>query len=214
MVPRDLPKEFVQEYSQILNLPRGGGYWIWKVAIIEERLKSLSDGEFLIYLDAGCKLNKYGKKRFHEYIDELDKSEYGVSSFKMSGNKGHGSFEKEKKWTTRQIFDNFDVDINSKIAMEGQYMATVLIIKKSLHSSLIVEKSAKTLSDNSLLFTDYYNNINQCSEFRDNRHDQSILSIIRKIHGSVVIDGDETWMPPFGTGVSLKYPFWATRSKT
>jgi len=211
--PQDLPEDFKKKYSRILSSSRGGGYWVWKVAILKERLKSLSDGEFLIYLDAGCKLNKAGKKRFNEYISMLEESKYGIMSFKMSGNKGPGGFEKEKIWTTREIFDYFNVDINSQIANEGQYLGGILIIKKSSHSNLIIEKYSQALTDNPLLFTDYYNNTNQCSEFKDNRHDQSVLSLIRKKYGSVIIDGDESWMQPFGSGESLKYPFWAIRSR-
>jgi len=63
-----------------------------------------------------------------------------------------------------------------------------------------------------LLFTDHYNRENQESCFIDNRHDQSILSVVRKIHGSIVL-GDETWFVPFGNNESLKYPFWATRKR-
>ena len=62
------------------------------------------------------------------------------------------------------------------------------------------------------MFTDIYNN-QQHSFFKDNRHEQSVLSLIRKKYGTVVVEGDETWMQPFGKGESLKYPFWATRSK-
>ena len=37
-----------------------------------------------------------------------------------------------------------------------------------------------------LIITDHYNkNQRQC--FKDNRHDQSILSVARKIHGSIII---------------------------
>ena len=49
--------------------------------------------------------------------------------------------------------------------------------------------------------------------FKENRHEQSITSILRKKMGSVVIDGDESFMQPFGEGYSLKYPFWAKRSR-
>ena len=64
-----------------------------------------------------------------------------------------------------------------------------------------------------LMCTDDYNKKNQIPEFRENRHEQSISSVLRKKIGSAVIDGDESWMQPFGRGESLKYPFWATRSK-
>ena len=210
--PDELPINFKNKFAQILKQPRGGGYWIWKVAIIEEALKNINDGEFLIYMDAGCKFNLNGKQRFNEYIQLLNDSEYGVLSFQLTGNKGPGNFEKEKTWTTKQIFDYFNININSSMATDSQYMATILIFQKSTHCNLIIEKYIKALLDDPLLFTDYYNRTNQHLDFKDNRHDQSVLSLIRKIHGSVVID-DETWMQPFGKGESLKYPFWATRSK-
>ena len=64
-------------------------------------------------------------------------------------------------------------------------------------------------NDNKLV-TDYYNNT-QHEYFRDHRHDQSILSVVRKILGSEVIPNDETYFKPFGNEESWKYPFWATR---
>ena len=49
-----LPKEFKIKYNETLSELRGGGYWIWKYKIIEERLKEIDEGDFLIYCDAGC----------------------------------------------------------------------------------------------------------------------------------------------------------------
>ena len=46
----------------------------------------------------------------------------------------------------------------------------------------------------------------------DNRHDQSIISIIRKMHNPILLT-DETWFHPFGNKESLKFPFWAMRKK-
>ena len=68
------------------------------------------------------------------------------------------------------------------------------------------------IEENPLLCTDEYNNNGkQENYFKDNRHEQSVTSILRKKMGSVVIKRDESWCPPFGRGESLKYPFWATR---
>ena len=41
---------------------------------------------------------------------------------------------------------------------------------------------------------------------------QSIFSIIRKMNNPILLT-DETYFNPFGTPVSLKYPFWATRKR-
>ena len=80
----------------------------------------------------------------------------------------------------------------------------------------VIELWLKCVHENPKMFTDIYDEpINaQDEQFIANRHEQSVLSILTQIYGSVNIDGDESWIPPFGHGESLKYPFWATRLKT
>jgi len=210
--PEDLPFDFSQRYKQILEQPRGGGYWIWRPVILNDTIKYINQNDYIVYLDAGCKLNKHGKPRFNEYISMLKNSEYGVLSFQMSGNNGPGSLAMEKAWTIKEIFDYFKVDINSDIANTGQYLGGVLVLKKNEHLKKYMALYTDAILQNPLLCTDMYNkNGNQINEFSDNRHEQSVTSVLRKIMGSVVIDGDESWVVPFGVGESVKYPFWATR---
>ena len=64
--PESLPKFFNTKYKDILNLSRGGGYWIWRPIIIHNALQKMNDNDFLVYLDAGCSINSKGKKRFNE----------------------------------------------------------------------------------------------------------------------------------------------------
>ena len=213
--PEHLPKDFTNNYQQILNMPRGGGYWIWRPIIIQQALDKINDGEYLVYLDAGCTINTKGKHRFNEYLQLLDdnKNKYGILSFQMSGNNGPGSLEKEKFWTTKQIFDYFEIEPDSSIGNSGQYLGGVLVMKKNEHLLTYMKEYTKTILSNPVLCTDYFNNQLQHQEFRENRHEQSITSILRKKMGSVVVDGDESWMVPFGQGESLKYPFWASRKR-
>lgn len=199
--PEDLDQSFVEKFKDVLKLKRGSGYWIWKWNIIEKKMKEIDDGDFLVYLDAGSTVNYNGKQRFMDYLKLLENSEYGFLSFQLP--------HSEKKWTTKQIFDYFDIDIDSEIAISGQLLATVLIIKKNLHSVKIISECLKCIEYDQLLVTDYYSK--QESYFEENRHDQSILSVVRKIHGSLVISEDETYIVPFGGKESMKYPFWATR---
>ena len=74
----------------------------------------------------------------------------------------------------------------------------------------MIASCLKCLEDNPLLFTDHYNNNGQESCFIENRHDQSVLSLNRKIHGSVIIQ-DETYHGNFKSEEALKYPLLATR---
>jgi hypothetical protein len=205
--PTDLSTEFQTKYKEILDMKRGGGYWIWKPEIIRQSLNKIDDNDYLVYLDAGCKLNSQGKTRFNEYIDLLNNSPYGILSFQMIN-------QIEKVWTTQEIFQAVDINIDSEHASSGQYLGGVLIMKKNAHLLQYLDEFDKIIATNPLLCTDIYNTNGQCSQFKDNRHDQSISSLLRKKMGSVVIHGDESWIPPFGIGLSLNYPFWGLRSKT
>ncbi len=199
--PNDLDNEFKEKFKNILKNSRIGGYGIWRPYIIKKKLDEINDNDILIYLDAGCTINKKGKDRFFEYIELLKNSDKGIISFQMS--------HIEKKWTTKEIFNYFNVDLNSEIANTGQILDGILIMKKNNNLIKINDIWFKVVYDNPLLFTDHYNKL-QADFFKDNRHEQSILSVIRKIYGSIIFE-DETWFVPFGNKESFKYPFWATR---
>ena len=170
----------------------------------KKKLNEINDGDILIYLDAGCTINKKGKKRFDEYIEMLNNTEEGIISFQMP--------HKEKIWTTKEIFNYFKININSDIANSGQILDGILIMKKNKHLIKLNELWLKAVYDNSLLFTDFYNKKNQKPYFKDNRHEQSVFSVIRKMNNPILLK-DETWFMPFGNEKSLMYPFWATRKK-
>jgi hypothetical protein len=200
----DLDNDFKDKFENILQNHRGGGYWIWKAYIIKKQLDKIKDDDILIYLDAGCSINSYGENRFNEYIEMLNKNDDGVISFQMDHH--------EKVWTTKEIFQHFSIDPCGEMANTGQIMATIIIIKKNANSIKLVNVWVETLYNNPLLFTDCYNKSqNPC--FKDNRHDQSIFSVIRKMHSTILLT-DETYFTPFGSEESLKYPFWATRNRS
>ena len=202
--PDDLDDDFKIKFKDILKKGRGGGYWIWKAYIIHKKLYEINNDDILIYLDAGCTINPKGNKRFDEYISMLNKNDNGIISYQMT----HLA---EKLYTVKEIFEYFDLEINGEIANSGQLIGTVNIIKKNENSLKIVNTWLETLNKNPLLFTDEYNKRNQPSYFRDNRHDQSVFSVIRKMNNTIVLK-DETYFN-FGNAESLKYPFWATRKR-
>jgi hypothetical protein len=204
--PEDLDLDFQNKFKDILVRPRGGGYWIWKPYIIKKHLEKIKDDDILIYLDAGCSINPSGIDRFKEYIEILNNSDHGCISFQV------GPYE--KLWTNKEIFDHFNVDINGDIGNSCQIAATIIILKKNTKSNNIINLWLKTVYDNPILFTDDYNN-NMCnrgrSEYMETRHDQSVFSIIRKLHGSILLGQEDYFSDGFESEYSLKFPFWATR---
>jgi hypothetical protein len=207
--PDDLDNDFKTKFENILKEKKGGGYWIWKPYIIKKKLEQINDGEYLICLDAGCTLNTNAKNRFDEYIDMLDNSNLGIISFSTG--------YKEYTYTKKEIFDHFKLDETSEHYNSGQIMSGIIVIKKNEHSVKLINEWYETVHNNASLFTD--NTGIKNPGYIANRHDQSILSVISKIHGSILV-GEETFFEGtngvyggFGQPESLKYPFWATRIK-
>ena len=205
--PKDIDSCFYEQHKDILSQPRGGGYWVWKPYFIQKKLQQIEEGDYLIYLDAGCSINSKGFNRFKEYIEMLDNSETPIISFQMS-------HLLEKWYTNDKIFEYFNIKPETDIGNTGQIVGGIQIIKKCQHTMLLFNNIMDIIEKNPYLFTDKYNNLTTRKNFKDNRHDQSILSITRKIYGSIILE-DETYFenPGFGGEKSLKYPFWATRKR-
>jgi hypothetical protein len=169
--PDDLPKNLPDMTNKVLTLQRGGGYWIWKPIIIKNQLELMNNDDILVYVDAGCHINKYGLNRFNEYLSYLT-NDKPMIRFQMEA--------PEYKYTTTSILKYFNVENDENITKTGQFIGGIQIIKKSNISMKIVNEWYSVAIENPLLFSDFYNNIDRHPEFQDNRHDQSIFSIITK----------------------------------
>jgi hypothetical protein len=194
---QDLPDNLPNMTKKVLTLPRGGGYWIWKPIIIKNVLDTMNNEDILIYADAGCHLNNNGINRLHEYLSYLT-NDKPLLRFQM------GAIE--YKYTSSSIFKYFNIANDDNITTSGQYMATSFIILKNEISMKIINEWYNVAIEKPLLFTDFYNNIEKHNEFCDNRHDQSIFSVITKIYiDNVYTLQDETY--PY----NQIYPICASR---
>ena len=202
--PENLTSAFRKRYSKILAYPRGAGYWIWKFDIIRQLLDDthMQENDIVVYCDAGCTINPKGKTRFEQYCADLLKSPYGAVSFQMET-------QQEHLWSPRELFSLLDVSFPDTT---GHYVGGILLFKKCSHTDLLLRMCMYVLEEKPMLVTDAgYQPAKQCDAFRENRHDQSILSLVRKKYGSVVYP-DETYCDP-GPPFQDKFPFWATRKR-
>jgi hypothetical protein len=155
---------------------RGYGYWIWKSYLTLHTLKNMKENEILFYMDAGCSLLESGMATFLEYIKIVEKSQSGMLSFRMS--------YKQKSWTKMDIFKALDANENQK--EYGQLVGGIFFIKKSEKNLKIVEEWYNTCCDYHLLNDEYSVSPNDIT-FRENRHDQSIWSVIRYKYETEII---------------------------
>ena len=199
----DYSLDFYNKNKEILNLKlgeKGGGFMIWKPYFVKKKLDEIDFKDFLIFLDAGSTINNNGKKRFEEYLNIVSENETGILSFKYTND-----YFLEKKWTINEIFYYFNVENNNEIIDTYQILSGLQIIPKKQKSIEIINKWYETVKINPYLFTNYYNKNQNKSYFKDNRHDQSILSIIKKIYKCPIINADEFEFK------HSRFPFYASR---
>ncbi|MGE4260516.1 hypothetical protein [Shewanella sp.] len=163
--PEDIESEFYNKNKDILELPRGGGYWLWKPYIINKKLEELSDGEYLLYCDGGIFLINNIKS----IIDEINKIEQDVIGFELP--------LIEKQWTKSELFA-IQGGRFCKYKETPQLMASIILFKKSDISVRFV-KEWLNLCVNKEYITDDKIAV-QIDEFIDHRHDQSLFSLLYK----------------------------------
>lgn len=200
----DIDRNFRTKYKYIFDMERGNGYWIWKVYFLKELLSQISNNDLIVYMDAGSIFNNRGRKRFFEYVDMLTASEF--NNFRIKSLNGHI----EKFYTVKETFDYFNIDQNSTYGNSLQFEAGHLIFKKDKKINQYIAEFFKAIDNDNDLITDRYNH-NQEPYFIENRHDQSLLSILSKIYGCVSIDNETDFRE--NREIQYDYPFLALRRK-
>lgn len=195
--PKDIDKSFKIQFDKVLSQERGGGFWLWKYYFINKLINEISENDLIVYCDAGASLNFYAKKRFDEYIEIINDSAYG--NFRIEC-EPHFI---EKEWTSKQIFDYFQINQESEIGNSVQLEGGHMIFKKNDHTIHYLEQFRKIIEHDQLLITDFYNKTNQINQFVENRHDQSIFSMLSKINGCESI-ANET---EFKNNPKIQYDF-------
>lgn len=180
---KDLPSIFFRRCSPYLYR-RGFGYWAWKYILAKETFDKMSIGDILIYADAGCDYNGEASSRLANYISICKGNESGIVTFEDE--------HYEREYTKGDIFNSLIVQEDREhIANSKQIWAGLWLIRKCETSINFVN----TLHDISLnqfnLLTDKRSLTPNCSCFIENRHDQSVFSVLAKQVGAYVFPKEE-----------------------
>lgn len=168
----DLPQEFVEKNKKILSCKRGGGYWLWKPYVVKKALEQLKEGDYLFYCDSGA----FVIRDLHLLVQFMEKQQSDILFFDLEC--------MEKEWTKRDIFIELECD-EKKYTDSVQRCATYFLIKKTGKTLEFVNLWLQYAQKYELISDEdntLYGNPNY-EGFRDNRHDQSILSVLSKKSG-------------------------------
>ena len=193
---------------------RGYGYWCWKPQVVLQLLREMKNGDVLLYADAGCHLNPKGVKRLLEYR-ELAK-QHGIVAFQArTQNAPPVHFLLERMFTKGDLLDYFGVRDNQEVTESGQLGGTVSLFRKDPDSIGLVKKWRQTFFDDFCLCDDSPSKSANLPGYRENRHDQSVFSILGKKTGVFSLSSLE--YDPMNGGDNWKgmsgFPIWARHDK-
>ena len=183
----DIDKKGKKILSNFTN-KRGYGYWFWKPYLILKIFKNMNEGDILHYADVGCHINANGFKRFNKYIKILNKDKKGILAFQYYPLKNKNLDKvifpqrQEYKYTKADLLNFFDCKNKKKITETNQFWAGSFFMKKNSFSKVFLKKWLKIFEKNYELIDDSPSKIKNHIDFIENRHDQSVFSLLCKVN--------------------------------
>ena len=203
-----LEQDFSSRWRHIMRSGiRGFGYWCWKPYIILRLLERIPDDSVLLYCDAGCHLNPAGVNRLNDYINELNGDHLGIKAFPSSCSYAEVI---ERKWTKGDLFDYFGCRHQKKITDSIQVAATQILFRKNEKSVAFVREWYQIFCNHFYLVDDSRSKAPNLTGFIENRHDQSVFSLLYKSRGGSPLPSGET---DASNPMRNMYPFWNMRDR-
>lgn len=183
---KDFDEEFLKRIGEdIKNFKRGYGYWSWKPFIIKKELEKLDDGDVVVYADSGCMFLRKNRKTLKEWVNIAKNSESGILS------PCYGPYI-EHDWTRGDLYDYINktynknnVDIFDKAIQCG---CGVSLYCKNEKCVDFVNQWYDIMTNHFHLCTDEPSTMPNHPNFKENRHDQSVFSMLSKIYGIETIE--------------------------
>lgn len=177
--PDHLPTSFRRHFRDVLPRGRGGGYWVWKYIVVRRMMKRMNWGDFLVYMDADCTVNPSARGRFDEYRLLANVSRTGILSISYG--------DPERWWTTDRLFEEMGLRNKESFELSNHLISGILLFQKTKEVMNMLRMWKSVIYSDPLISTDDYNAQTTRRDFREHRHDQSILSLVRKCVGTVAI---------------------------
>jgi len=158
---------FYSENKFILDQKRGAGYWLWKPYILLSAFEKMGEGDLVLYCDADAVvLGSF------DCLFDICKRNGGIMLF-------DNSVHLNKTWIKRDCFILMDAD-KEIYYNAGQAMGGCVVLQKNENSKRFLEEWINYAKDYRIS-TDAENELGKKNmpEFKEHRHDQAILSILR-----------------------------------
>ena len=185
--PIDFDEKMKRKFDNIVQRRknRGYGYWFWKPLFIKKIMEQLNPGDIIHYVDIGCHIQNKNFK-FNNYLDLLIDNDRWILSFQYNSEeskfKNEISFPKreEFKYTKGDLLDYFGYLDNKNVTDSPQFWAGSFFIVKGIQALNFLDEWINIFEKKFDLIDDSKSKINNLEGFIENRHDQSVFSLLCK----------------------------------
>ena len=171
--PGDIDEAFRKRNQEILDAPRGGGYYLWKPYFFRKAYDELGEDDYLVYIDSGAVyVNKI------QYLIEcMEHEKVPLMIFSLEQERI------EKGNTKRDAFVLTGCD-EAKYTDTPQSIGGYFVCKKAPEVQAYLDEVLQYAQDMRII-SDKPNvmGLPNYEEFTDHRHDQSVISLISKKYG-------------------------------
>lgn len=180
-----LSEDFKKRHETHFKYKRGAGYWVWKPQIILDALSKINKDDILMYSDSGC----HFIHSINPVIEVLEQTENKCACFILP--------HWESSWTKRDCYVHMDCDYPEYV-FSRQIMGTFFLCKKNDFSSFIINEWQRYISDFHMVADESVSpSIHEnYPDFKEHRHDQSLLSLLCKKHKVYAVEDITEWGNP------------------
>ena len=168
------------------NKKRGYGFWFWKPYLIKKMMNNINENDIIHYMDVGCHVIKNKNNKFNEYLNFLIDEKNWILPFQyyfdenQKNNRINFPERQEYKYTKSDLLKYFNFTNSKEITDTPQFWAGNILIKKSKESKDFLSEWINIMYNNFHLVDDSISKINNHKDFIENRHDQSVFSLLCK----------------------------------
>lgn len=156
--------------SWIEDNPKGYGYWIWKPYLINKVFNTLEDGDILLYLDAGCEIDKSCASEMPKYFNL-------VKSYNIIATSTH---RPECLWTKFDLF--YELDALNYAGSPQVQAGAIMFYVGEVTRNLVLNWYQIACDTNYHWIDNTPSVLPNFPNFEEHRHDQSIFSLLCKIY--------------------------------